>query len=79
VVEIHERIRGPECFLQFLPTDDLAGMFQEHGQDLKGLLLKPDSQAVLAQFACTKIQLEHPETEAPANLIVRFHDEVNLR
>ncbi|MGE5814381.1 MAG: hypothetical protein ACM36C_07835 [Acidobacteriota bacterium] len=48
-------------------------MLQQHGQDLKGLLLKPDSHAALAQFAGTTIQLEHPKTEAPANLRVPFH------
>ena len=79
VVEIHERVRGPELLLKFLATDDLAGVLEQHRQDLEGLLLKPDSQAALAQFASTKIQLEDPKTEPPANLMVRFHDEVNLR
>jgi hypothetical protein len=43
---------------------------------LEGLLLKPDSQAALAQFASPKIQLEHPKTEPPANLIACFHDDL---
>lgn len=76
VVEIHERVRGPECLLKFLSTDDLARALKQHGQHLEGLLLKPDSQAALAQFASPKIQLEHPKTEPPANLIAWFHDEL---
>ena len=76
VVEIHERVRGPECLLKFLSTDDLARALKQHGQHLKGLLLKPDSQAALAQFASPKIQLEHPKTEPPANLIAWFHDDL---
>ena len=70
MVEIHERVRGPELLLQFLAADDLAGVLEQHRQDLEGLLLKPDSQAALAQLAGTKIQLEHPKTEPPADLIV---------
>ena len=79
MVEIDERVRGPELLLKFLAADDLAGVLEQHRQDLEGLLLKPDSQAALAQFASTKIHLEHPKTEPPASLMVCFHEEVNLR
>jgi len=75
VVEIHERLRGPEFLLKFLATDDLAGVLEQHRQDLEGLFLKPDSQAALAQFASTKIHLENPKTEPPANLMSGFHEE----
>jgi hypothetical protein len=30
VIEIHERVRGPELFLQFLASDNLAGVFNQH-------------------------------------------------
>ena len=43
VVEIHERVCGPELLLQFLATNDLAGALKQHRQDLEGLLLKPNS------------------------------------
>jgi hypothetical protein len=43
VVEIHERVRGPEFLLKFLATDDLTGALEQYRQDLEGLLLKPDS------------------------------------
>ena len=67
VVEIHESVRGPELLLELLASYDLAGMLEQHRQDLEGLFLKPDSQAVLAQFASAKIQFENPKTEPPAS------------
>jgi hypothetical protein len=53
-------------------------MLGEHRQDLKRLFLKANAQAVLAQFARTKIQFEDPESEPPANPMVFPHSELNL-
>jgi hypothetical protein len=36
-------------------------MFEQHRQDLKGLFLKPDSQALPAQFSTSKVKLKDPE------------------
>jgi hypothetical protein len=55
VVEVHESVRRPEFFLKFLASCDLAGVCEQHRQDLEGLFLKADSHAVLAQFASAKI------------------------
>jgi hypothetical protein len=55
LVEIHESVYGPEFFLKFVASYDLAGVFQQHYQDLEGLFLKANSQAELAQFAGAKI------------------------
>ena len=73
VVEVHESVSRPEFFLKFLASCDLARVCKQHRQDLEGLFLKADSQAVLAQFAGTKIQFEHAKTKPPANLMVFFH------
>jgi len=43
VIEIHESVCGPECFLNFLASYDLAGVLKQHRQDLEGLFLKPNS------------------------------------
>jgi hypothetical protein len=51
---------------------------KQHRQDLKGLFLKPDSQAMLAQLASLKIQFKNSKTERPANLMVILHEEANL-
>ena len=53
----------PEPFLQFFPGDDLAGPLEEHGQDLKRLLLKFDLQAGLAEFADAQVELEKAEAD----------------
>src|SRR5216683_3891751 len=79
VVEIHESVRGPEFFLKFLASYDLAGMLQQHRQDLEGLFLKANSQAVLAQFASAKIQFENAKTEPHAEVKVFLHGELNPR
>jgi hypothetical protein len=79
VVEIHERLRGPEFLLKFLATDDLAGVLEQHRQDPEGLFLEPDSQAALAQFASTKIHFENPKTEPLARLMSDFHEEAESR
>jgi hypothetical protein len=73
VAEIHEGVRGPQPLLKVFPPDDLAGVLEQHCQDLEGLLLKPDLQAALTQFASTQVHLEHSKTEPPASLMVWFH------
>jgi hypothetical protein len=79
VVEIDKSVCGPEFFLKFLASYDLTVVLKQHRQDLEGLRLKPNSEAVLAQFAGTKIQFENPETEPFVDLTVFLHGEVNLR
>src|ERR1700756_720910 len=43
VIEIHESVCRPECFLKFLAGYDLPEVLKQHRQDLEGLCLKPDS------------------------------------
>src|SRR5437899_4833458 len=43
VVEIHESVCGPEFFLKFLASYDLAAVLKQDRQDMDGLVLKPDS------------------------------------
>jgi len=75
VVEINEGVGGPKLFLKLLASDNLAGMFEERGEHLERLLLKADSQAMLAQFASSKVQFENSEAEAAAQLMVFWHGE----
>jgi hypothetical protein len=76
VVEIHKSVGGPEFFLKFLAGYDLAGVPNEHREDLEGLFLKANSEAMLAQFAGAKIQLENPKAEPHAKVKVFLHKEV---
>jgi hypothetical protein len=78
MVEIYERVRGPESFLELLASYDLAGMLDEHRQDLERLFLKANAQAAPPQFASTKIQFEDPESEPPADPMDFPHSELNL-
>src|SRR5712692_11768566 len=57
VIEVDDR-PAPKFLAQLLPGYQLSGFFQEHRQDLKRLLLQPDAQAALCQFAGSKIDLE---------------------
>jgi hypothetical protein len=43
VVEIHERVCGPEFFLKLLASYYLAAVLKQDRQDLERLFLKPDS------------------------------------
>jgi hypothetical protein len=76
VIEIHESACGPAFFLKFLASYDLTVVHTRHRQHLKGLLLKPDSEAMLAQFAQLKIQLENSKMEWPAKLIAVLHEDI---
>jgi hypothetical protein len=55
MVEIHESVCRPQALLQLLPGDDPAVMLQQGGQNLKGLLLQPNSPA------CNRLQLRRRE------------------
>ena len=51
VLEIYERVGLPKPLLQFLARNDLARMLHQQCQNVNGLALKLDPEAMLAQFA----------------------------
>jgi hypothetical protein len=57
VIEVDDQL-APKFLAQLLPGYQLSGFFQQHRQDLKRLLLQPDAQPTLCQFAGSKIDLE---------------------
>jgi hypothetical protein len=61
VIEIHERVRGPERLPQFLAAHDFAAMLDEQREDLEGLLLQANPRAALPQLAGPEIEIEDPE------------------
>ena len=79
VVEIHESVGGPEFLLKLLASYDLAVVLKQHRQDFEGLLLKADSQTVLPQFACAKIQFENPKTKPPVQVKVFLHGKMTAQ
>jgi hypothetical protein len=63
VVEIDKGVGRPEPLAEFLPGHQFARLFEEQGQNLKGLVLQFDSETVLSEFAGAQVQFEAGETE----------------
>src|SRR6266705_3785162 len=66
VVEVDERIRGPELVPQLLSGHHLARTLQEQGQQAKRLILQTDPQSLPAQLPGREVYFEGPEAEDPA-------------
>ena len=61
LLEVHERVGGPQFLLQLFSADDLAGTLQQHGQDLHRLALQSDLHSLFVKFSGPQIKLEDPE------------------
>jgi hypothetical protein len=70
VLEIDRGVVGPQMALDFVPRDQFARVFEEHGQNPAGLILEPNNYAVLAKFAGSEIQLKGPKTHDFAHGVV---------
>ena len=73
VIEIYERIRGPQSALEFVAGHQLARPGQQHREHLKRLLLKPDPRTALLQLASPKIGLEDSEAKTARNVTGLLH------
>ncbi len=73
IVKFYECIGGPEPLANLLPCDQFTGMFEEHGENLKGLLLEPDSQSVPAQDELLEIGFECSKSNDCSLLRRHFH------
>ena len=62
-VKNDEGVFGPEAFLQLLARDDFTGAFQQHRQNLEGLILQFDLDAGLAQLHRGQIHFVKAEAE----------------
>ena len=63
VVEVHERIGGPQAAVEILPGDHFAGTLQQHGQDLKGLLLQANLEAVAAELPGAQVYVKDSKAD----------------
>src|SRR6266699_5913946 len=77
VIEVDDRL-APNFLAQFLSGYQLSGVFQQHRQDLKRLLLQPDAQAALGQFAGSNIDLEDTKPQPPGWVIGLSHSRHEL-
>lgn len=57
MLEIDEGVGRPQAALQLLAGEQLAGLFEKQGENLKGTAGEVDLHTVLAQLAGTKINL----------------------
>src|SRR5215472_16213639 len=57
-LEVDNRVARPQPPLQFLPADDFAPLLDEGQKKVERFFLKTEAQAVLTQFARTRVQLE---------------------
>src|SRR5277367_2003168 len=63
VIEIHKGVGGPDGLAEAFASDDLSGILEECGEDLKGLLLKTDACAVLTQLSGGQVGFEDSEAQ----------------
>jgi hypothetical protein len=56
MLKVHKSILGPEPPAKFFAGHQLAGMFEQHGEDAKGLSLEFDFTATLEKLARTQVQ-----------------------
>jgi len=62
-VKVHKSIRRPKLVAKLVPGNDFARIFQQHNENLKRLLLQPESDPVLVQLARRKVNLEGSKAE----------------
>src|SRR3954469_14656297 len=63
VVEVHERIGGPDFRSQLFARDQLAAVSEQRGKYLQRWPRKPVLHSVLAQFASANVEVEHAEAK----------------
>ena len=59
---VHERAVRPKPPLEFLAWNNLAGLLQQHRQDLDWLFLHFQTDAVFGELASLKIELEYAKS-----------------
>src|SRR4029077_20864394 len=63
----------PDLCAQFLPADQFSWPFQQHSQQLKGLLLQWQAFAMLCQLAESRIGFENPKSQTLGWVVDRLH------
>ena len=65
MVEIHEGVDRPDLFLEFFAANYLTVALKQNLEDLEGLNLELDSDAMFSQIAGTQADIELVETDGP--------------
>ena len=79
MIELNDRAVRPKSLPDVFARDDFTWGFEEHPQDLEGLLLKSDPAPVLPQFSGAKVELKRAEAHSwPAARCARFRSELSV-
>lgn len=62
MVEVHERVRGPEPGAQLIARDELTGTLEQNQQNVVGPSPKPETEALLEDITPPLVDLEEPES-----------------
>ena len=68
VIEINERIGGPQPRAHLFARNNLARAFQQHGKNLEGLVLDLYSAAIAAQFSGPHVHFKGTEAHNPRSI-----------
>ena len=81
MIELDNRIVRPEAFPNLLARNHFPGRFEQHPEYLKGLILKPDPEAVFEQLGRPHIELKRAETDIGSRAAARagFSSRLHLR
>src|SRR5262245_29322023 len=72
-VKFNERAIWPELLADLFSANDLARTLHQKCQELIGLALKFDLQAILVKLAFFEIQFEHAESKSHLTLQATIH------
>ena len=64
MVEVYKGVAGPEAHAEFFASDQLAGLAQEDGQNIKRLPDQANSRALLTDFMSVQVDCEGTELDA---------------
>jgi hypothetical protein len=73
MIEIDEGVCWPESVAKLFSCNHLAGMLDQHAQDLERLLLELQLESILAQLACRNVYLEGSEPQNTRKLRLWEH------
>jgi hypothetical protein len=73
VVEVDKCVDGPQSLAELFPGHQVARPFEQHREHLERLLLEPDPQPTLPEFAGPKIKLENAKTDTAGTVSGGVH------
>jgi hypothetical protein len=65
MVKIHEGVGRPDLFLEFFAANYLTGVLKQNLENLEGLNLEFDADAMFSQFTGRQTDIEVVETDGP--------------